>query len=33
MNPQAPTAMALLTSDVEGAYFQPMVDKAIVKLK
>ena len=28
-----PTAMALLTSDVEGAYFQPMVDKAIVKLK
>lgn len=33
MNPQAPTAMALLTSDVEGSYFQPMVDKAIAKLK
>lgn len=33
MNPQAPTAIAVLTSDVERSYFQPMLDKAVGKLK
>lgn len=33
MNPQAPTAIAVLTSDVERSYFQPMLDKAVSGLK
>ena len=33
MNPQAPTAIAVLTSDVERGYFAPMLDQAVKTIK